>query len=222
MFKIKNSLHLQVGCVRQEQQPAKLGEQLSLFLSIYPARMRFGQYGQKKKIFFLLLLQLRRPFFPTGWTTQILFTSIHTNFRMKRKIKIIKSEREERKRKKERDRGKMELGEKEMGCGGIISYCSRISIIQHINTQRCEERFFFFLFFLNEARLRKVFSSQCGGRGEFYIEKRKREGITKKKNEKHDSNKSLNNVEISHRALSMASTLVSVSMYTSQRSVLLG
>jgi hypothetical protein len=66
---------------------------------------------------------------------------------MKRKIKIIKSEREERKRKKERDRGKMELGEKEMGCGGIISYCSRISIIQHINTQRCEERFFFFLFF---------------------------------------------------------------------------
>jgi hypothetical protein len=34
--------------VRQEQQPAKLGEQLSLFLSIYPARMRFGQYGKKK------------------------------------------------------------------------------------------------------------------------------------------------------------------------------
>ena len=137
-----------MGCVRQEQQPSKLGEQLSLFLSIYPARLRFGQYGKKKKkIFFLLLLQLRRPFFPTGWTTQILFTSIHTNFRMKRKIKIIKSEREERKRKKERDRGKMELGEKEMGCGGIISYCSRISIIQHINTQRCEERLFFFLFF---------------------------------------------------------------------------
>jgi hypothetical protein len=167
--------------VRQEQQPAKLGEQLSLFLSIYPARIRFGQYGQKKNLF-LTIATTSKAFLSDSWTTQILFTSIHTNFRMKRKIKIIKSEREERKRKKERDRGKMELGEKEMGCGGIISYCSRISIIQHINTQRCEERFFFFLFFfLNEARLRKVFSSQCGGRGEFYIEKRKREGITKKK-----------------------------------------
>ena len=157
-WRIQNSLKWQILFVQDKEFLASTSRmraprttcktgRTTLSLSLYlPSPYALWPVRQKKKNLFLTIATTSKAFLSDGWTTQILSTSIHTNFRMKRKIKIIKSEREERKRKKERDRGKMELGEKEMGCGGIISYCSRISIIQHINTQRCEERLFLSFF----------------------------------------------------------------------------
>jgi hypothetical protein len=100
----KNFLHLQVGCKCQKQQPGKTGG-TTLSLSIQPA-CALASAGRPKRIgiFFLLRLlqlpQLREPLFSDGWTTQILFTSIHTNLKNETKIKIIKSERRERKKKR--------------------------------------------------------------------------------------------------------------------------